>query len=483
MKKFICLCLALGLLLALASCAADAAPTQPTTTAATTADGQPILRVGFAQENITPSDPVPMAADGDTEDAMNTGIIDYLFATCVYFVDAQGTELYLIAFDLCNMYDPLPEYRLALAKKLGVAEAQVMLSASHTHSAVALRATQVPSVLRYIDSLKKQLETVARKAKDDAKAATGMYHSAIETSGLNFVRRYIMNDGSYAGDNYGNHSLGYAAHESEGDRQLQLLKFTREGGKDIILTNFQTHPHRTAYDTDDNRDLSSDIVGVYRQALEQQLDCHALYYTGASGNVNPTSRMVEENVFKDHRTHGQAMAQFAVKAAEHFTPLQLGEIRLKKTVYVGQSYLSENYKLEDAKIVAERYRSGMGKSASLEGYEDLFEHPRHAIAIVSRAGWPATREVNLYTFSIGQFTACYAPFELFAELGVMIKEGSPFEATFVCCYSNDIFSYMPTKEAFEHGGYGPYKCNFEPGTGEILVDVFLTDMQTLYDAR
>ena len=39
---------------------------------------------------------------------------------------------------------------------------------------------------------------------------------------------------------------------------------------------------------------------------------------------------------------------------------------------------------------------------------------------------------------------------------------------------------MPTQEAFDIGGYGPYKCNFEPGTGEILVEEYGALLETLH---
>lgn len=472
MKKWISLLTALALPLSFCACGAAEG-----SSAATASAPSALLQAGYAQVNITPTEPVPLTADGNV---MHGGVLDLLYATCLYFVDESGTELFLVALDQCNMYPPLPEIRAELVKKLGITDRQIMFSASHTHSAVKLRATNEPSILRYISMLRQKLEELVLSAREDAKAVTGMYYAATETEGLNFVRRYIMNDGSFAGDNYGSAASGYAAHESEGDRTLQLLKLTREGGKDIILTNFQTHPHRTAYDVKGSTDISSDIVGVYRAALEQQLNCHAMYYTGASGNVNPTSRIEEENIYTNHREHGNAMAACAVEAAKDFSPLALGPIRLDKTLFVGDCYHSEDYKLPEAKIVAERFNSGMGKTASLEGYEDLFQHPRHAIAIVSRVSQSETLEVPLYSFSIGGFAACYAPFELFAELGVQLKAASPFPATFVCCLSNDIYSYMPTKEAFAIGGYGPYKCNFEPGTGEKIVEAFTDQLTGLH---
>ena len=81
------------------------------------------------------------------------------------------------------------------------------------------------------------------------------------------------------------------------------------------------------------------------------------------------------------------------------------------------------------------------------------------------------------------FSACYAPFELFAELGMQIKDGSPFEATFVCCYSNNIFSYMPTQLAFDHGGYEVDITNFAPGTAERAADEFVNMLTEQYNNK
>jgi hypothetical protein len=55
--------------------------------------------------------------------------------------------------------------------------------------------------------------------------------------------------------------------------------------------------------------------------------------------------------------------------------------------------------------------------------------------------------------------------------------------TFVCCYANRIFSYMPTQLGFDHGGYGPNQCRFMPGTGEILVEEFGTMLNSLHDTK
>lgn len=471
MRKLLSVFLVLVLLCSFAACGGSAAGN-------TTAPSEPLLKVGFAKVDITPLESVALPTDA--EGGMSTGILDYMYITCVYLIDDTGKEMYLLAFDICNMYPPLPAWRYEIATMMGVSDEQVMFSASHTHSSVEIKAVDVPSVARYNDQLRKGFEKAVQQAKADAKPATGMYHASIETESLNFTRRYIMDDGSLLGDNCPGTGTTILRHETKADPELQLLKFTREGGKDVILTNFQTHPHRTAYDTDVNTNISSDIVGVYREELEKQLDCHALYYTGSSGNVNPTSKIKEENIYNNHREHGKAMAKYAVEASKSFVELSLGRIQTVKTTYEGTTDLSEQHLINEAKVVSERYTSGMNRVDALKGYEHLFVHPRHAMAILSRAGTPPKQNVLLYSFSVGDFTACYAPFELFSKLGEMIKENSPFPATFVCCYSTDIFSYLPDRAAYANGGYGAYKCNFVPGTGEEIVDEFLKQMETMY---
>ncbi|RLE95402.1 MAG: hypothetical protein DRJ55_02005, partial [Thermoprotei archaeon] len=47
----------------------------------------------------------------------------------------------------------------------------------------------------------------------------------------------------------------------------------------------------------------------------------------------------------------------------------------------------------------------------------------------------------------------FLPTELFVEIGLSIKEKSPFGLTAVAGYSNDYFGYVPIAEAYREGGY------------------------------
>jgi hypothetical protein len=62
------------------------------------------------------------------------------------------------------------------------------------------------------------------------------------------------------------------------------------------------------------------------------------------------------------------------------------------------------------------------------------------------------------------------PCEIFVELGLAIKQASPFKRTLVIEICNDRPSYVPTRKAFGEGSYEVTNARVKPGGGEMLVD-------------
>ena len=61
------------------------------------------------------------------------------------------------------------------------------------------------------------------------------------------------------------------------------------------------------------------------------------------------------------------------------------------------------------------------------------------------------------------------PGEVFVELGLAIKQASPFKHTLVIELSNDNPAYIPTEKAFQEGSYETVNSRIAPGGGERLV--------------
>ena len=65
--------------------------------------------------------------------------------------------------------------------------------------------------------------------------------------------------------------------------QLQMLKFVREGGKDIVLCNFGIH--QTNSGGAQKFDISADIAGAMREEYEANDDCWFAYFTKTASEV------------------------------------------------------------------------------------------------------------------------------------------------------------------------------------------------------
>ena len=159
----------------------------------------------------------------------------------------------------------------------------------------------------------------AEDALADRKPAT-MFAGKSETDGINFVRHYYMDDGSVVTDNHGTTAgKKILSHTTEVDEEMRVLVFKREGGKDVVLANWQSHPHITGGST--KTSFSADIIGMFRMYLEQETDCLFAYYQGGAGNINPNSRIKEENANPDrnYKVHGQLLTQTCLQAMENMT--------------------------------------------------------------------------------------------------------------------------------------------------------------------
>ena len=62
------------------------------------------------------------------------------------------------------------------------------------------------------------------------------------------------------------------------------------------------------------------------------------------------------------------------------------------------------------------------------------------------------------------------PGEVFVELGLAIKKGSPFKNTLIIELTNSHIAYVPTRDAFDRGGYETINSRLAPGGGEMMVE-------------
>lgn len=390
------------------------------------------LQVGYARVDITPQEPVPLRGlGGDTSERMSEDIRDPLYATCIAFTDETGLSILLYELDLALCFGmPTLNARSDVAKATGVPMNQIMVTATHNHSGPDLDNTKEPSMERYAESLRKWMVEAAEAALADRKIATGMFSASAEPENMNFCRHYVMDDGSICGDNFKGTGKVRVSHVVDADNQLQLVKFTRENGKDVVLMNWQGHPRGHK----DYRNSILSDVDIIRKKVEAGLDCHFIYFLGASGNLNNSSHIKEEQITKNYLEHNEKLGQYAIDAAAQFQELQIGKLQI-----IGQNY-----------------------------------------RCTAKANSNVKMDVAMFVFSFGDLAFAAAPYEMFSENGDDLKNGSPFKTTFIATCANNMLYYVPSVATFEYGGYEVEKSRLASGSAELLVNEYITMLKQIH---
>ena len=293
---------------------------------------------------------------------------------------------------------------------------------------------------------------------------------------MSFIRHYKMDDGSYAGSNFGDFSKTIVDHATENDGEMVLLKIDREGDKkDIMLMNFQAHPCYASAESYNS--LSADYIGAARDAFEKATGMQFIYFLGATGNHNTNSKVASEEGQHnaDRISYGTKLAQYAIDALpEMTTPIEGAGVKIaqQKLLFKCNKYLQE--RLVDAKRVTDMFDKDGNSSAATAFAKTLgFQSVYECRGIVAGAGRPESTQITIDVCSFGGVGFVAAPYEMFAESGKYIKENSPFEFTVVSTVTNGYGNYIPSKEAYAYGCYESYTAIYATGTAEELASAFV----------
>lgn len=471
MKRFLAALSILALLLGICACGngADTAPAKAGKSAG--------FQVGFGRVDITPiDDPVPLSGYGNTSKRISNGFYDFMYSTCIAITDAEGQTVLLLHNDLITADEVLvKDARKAINEATGVPESHIMICATHSHSAPDLFNAEVPSSRRYYNSVVDWMAEAAAAAMADRKIATAEIAST-PTEGLNFVRHYFMNDGSVVAENHKlQNGNTYDRHCHDADNQMQLIRFQREKGKDVVLVNWQAHPTRYGNSTS----AGPDFIGPLRTRLEDKLDCQMAYFTGAAGNLNMGSRIPNELATDDYEKAGQMLADYAIAALKEPTKVNTGAVQVLVQDYTAAIDKSEDYLVSVARSVSELCNGASTDEGMAIANQYGLNSPWHASGIIKRAG-AQDHTIELAAVAIGDVSFIVAPYEMFDQNGKQIKSDTPFAMTFVCCYGNGANGYIASRECAEHGCYGFDTRYYAVGAGEDLAETYLSMLNTLF---
>ena len=390
--------------------------------------------VGYAKVDITPSDPVPLRGYGDAMERISEGFLEPMYATCVAFADTDGTVVLLISTDLTNSADSMTkDTREAISAATGVPFSNILFTASHSHSAPDYSQGH-PNIPNYILMVREQALKGAKEAIANLSPAT-METGFTRVDNTNTVRHYLLANGSYQGRAVGTVKKDQLiGHYSKVDNLLQVVKFTRESDKDVILVNWAGHP--MGVEDSIYKMAGPNYPGILRQELEAMYDCNVSFVLSGSGNVNNGSAIKGEVTQKDYKELGKRLAENVSNVIETgLTP---------------------------------------GKADKIQLNENLWQTPNK---------YGRINTVPLYAFSVGDWACVAAPFEIFDTNAMAVRDASPFKMTFYASCANESHGYLPTPASYGWTiTYEAQITNYPKGTAELLQEQLIGQLETIFAA-
>jgi hypothetical protein len=396
-----------------------------------------VWQVGVAKVEITPDSPLWMAGYA-ARNRPAEGKLTPLWAKALVLEDAQQHRAVLITLDLVGIDRELAlAMRGAIAEKLKLEPAQVMICTSHTHSGPVVAQNLRPMhylllddkqqrlVMDYARLLKDsvvQLATVARRRMEPCTLHDGSGHCTFA------VNRRNNNEAEVPELRKANKLVGPVDHD------VPVLA-ARDAAGQLKAVVFGYACHGTVLD---GYDWCGDYPGYAQLALEAKHDgAIALFWAGCGGDQNPIPRRQVELA----KSYGDQLAAAVddVLAKELPTlPSRLAtdyvEIDLSFATLPTRAEF-ESQAQDKNRYIASRAKYFLAELDAGRAVPTSYPYPIAAWKLGDKIDW---------LFLGGEVVVDYA---------LRLKSERHETHTWVTGYSNDVMAYIPSRRVLLEGGY------------------------------
>jgi hypothetical protein len=431
-----------------------------------------MLRVGFARIDITP--PIGCCLQGHFVRIVSTAVHDPLYANAVYIDDGK-TQACIVSCDLLAIgRGAVEQSRQLIHEQVGIAARNAIICATHTHTGPVVHerdraADRNDPSPQWFAALPQRIASAVAQARHNAEP-TSIATAIGQEQDVSFGRRYLRKDGSIVSIAApGDPSLVKAL--APIDPQLGVVAF----GNDYhdlsgVLLNFALH-----LDTIDGTLISADFPGVIREQLTRAFDRDLgfVYTSGAMANINHYKSLAPprwQGYYECARRTGMILAGEAIKTVarlDSFTDDAPLRVASREVVLPLRQY--DHATLEQARAIVKDAGPG-----NWGGFTEALG-PLNA-ADLGRDTF--TTEIN--ALGVGDVGFVTIPGEYFVELGLEIKQRSPFKHTFIIELAGDCLGYICTQQAYGEGGYEAQSSGLAPGAGELLAREAVALLQSIH---
>lgn len=382
------------------------------------------MKMGFCEADITPDAPVAMIGFHRAEN-LSKGILDRLAAQ----VTVWGNDnLYCLAAIDNIGFNKKESDRLRdlIAEEIGATRESVMLSFSHTHSAVN---TAVETAC--YEMLCAKVCDAVQQAKASMEDVWVGWANAAAEIGVNRRSAETV------------------------DRRVGILKVWNEqnGGVKLIILRVTAHGNVLKRD---NYRISADYFGAIRRLFAQKYHCPAMVIQGSAGNIAPKyycSAIVpvdgRDEAYIRSATALEDMAQEVLGKAEAV----IDSIKMSPDISVSVYSKSMTLKSKVPSMAeAHKIADEAAKNCGIDGAKWL-----EAVKTLHENHVDFQKEcMEIQYFRIGDWCLCGVPNETMTEFAIHTEQMLSNPYFYFNGYTNGCTSYFPTAEEYDLGGYEVY---------------------------
>ena len=427
-------------------------------------DNDKVFRAGAAMADITP--PLGEQVVGGFAPFPATEVHDPLFAKCLALDDGKTQIAFVICDNLGISREVFDEARDLIAGESKIPVDNILMAATHTHSGTRARMSKYrPIVVRGI------ADAVCDAVNNLRPARIG-FGSVDEPTEV-FNRRWFVDDPEHRKNPFGgvdkvrmnpprgNPKLVKPAGPI--DPEISFISVQSTGGQPLaLLANYSLH-----YVGGVNQgDVSADYFGIFSRRIGELLGADqaerkfvGMLSNGTSGDINNINFRIRGQRYERYEKMTQVAELVAKRVKEAHDKIDfhdwvpLGSAKRDLTLKVRKP----DQQLQDyfAKVMAKK--------------EDEPKHHRYERNYADRVkrllDGPDEIDVPLQAIRLGEVAIAAIPFETFVEIGLEIKQKSPFDDAFTIELANDSRGYLPTPAHHKLGGYETWM-----GTNRVQLD-------------
>src|SRR5579871_92000 len=417
------------------------------------------LKGGAAKVDVTPA---PNELPKNYE-----GIFDHLYSRAIV-LESGTTSAALISVDAGAIPDPVYKgVTQQVEKDLGIPATNIMMTATHTHSAPG---QQGPG---YIGKI---VEAV-KLAKERAVPARIGYGTGVSYINVN---RNIIDPQTkrwWEGPNY----------DGVSDKTVAVVKFESLNG-DPIAVYYNYAMHGVAVGQLDL--VSGDAPGTTSKYIEDSFDDKivALWSSGAAGDQNPIYFQqtfdLRDIRIKDYAKRGIDISNAMPPGGQGLnkkdpTVIKLMNQQKQMIVSMGQ-FLGEEV------MHVMRGMDRMQSSAQIDGRQKAVSCPGRERTDSGRAGYPGTYkdgdpvEIRLGLLKLGDIMIGAVNAEVFNLIAQRLKRESPYAHTMMATLTNGSArsGYIPNDEAYGMYTFEVVSSRLKPGCAEASIVNGILDLMT-----